>query len=270
MLLALTFPAIDPVAVSIGPLAIRWYALAYVAGLILGWRAVRGLAHRHPGVMSDKDVDDLLLWATIGVVLGGRIGYVLVYNPVYYLHHLGDIFAIWQGGMSFHGGLVGVTVAIYVFCRMRKLRLLRVADLVACQVPIGLFFGRLANFINGELWGRPTDEPWGMIFPDPRAGGVPRHPSQLYQALLEGVLLYLILWQWRRRTGARTRPGELTGVFCMGYAVARIVGELFREPDRQIGFLVAGTTMGQLLSVPLFLLGLWLFIRARRRAAQST
>jgi phosphatidylglycerol:prolipoprotein diacylglycerol transferase len=270
MLLALTFPAIDPVAVSIGPLAIRWYALAYVAGLILGWRAVRGLAHRHPGVMSDKDVDDLLLWATIGVVVGGRVGYVLVYNPVYYLHHLSDVFAIWQGGMSFHGGLVGVMLAIIVFCRMRKLRLLRVSDLVACQVPIGLFFGRLANFINGELWGRPTDEPWGMIFPDPRAGGVPRHPSQLYQALLEGVLLYLILWQWRRRTGARTRPGELTGVFCMGYALARIVGELFRQPDPQLGFLIAGTTMGQLLSVPLFLLGLWLFIRARWRAARQT
>ena len=270
MLLALTFPAIDPVAVSIGPLAIRWYALAYVAGLILGWRAVRGLAHRHPGVMSDKDVDDLLLWATIGVVVGGRVGYVLVYNPVYYLHHLSDVFAIWQGGMSFHGGLVGVTVAIVIFCRMRKLRLLRVSDLVACQVPIGLFFGRIANFINGELWGRPTDVSWGMIFPDPRAGGIPRHPSQLYQALLEGVLLYLILWQWRRRTGARTRPGELTGVFCMGYAIARIIGEFFRQPDPQLGFLFGGTTMGQLLSVPLFLLGLWLFIRARLRAAQKT
>ena len=178
MLLAVTFPAIDPVAIALGPLAIRWYALAYVAGLVLGWRAVRGLAHRHPGVMSDKDVDDLLLWATVGVVVGGRLGYVLVYNPGYYIDNLGDIFAIWQGGMSFHGGLVGVTVAIIVFCRMRKLRLLRVADLVACQVPIGLFFGRIANFINGELWGRPTDAPWGMIFPDPRAGGIPRHPAE--------------------------------------------------------------------------------------------
>jgi phosphatidylglycerol:prolipoprotein diacylglycerol transferase len=270
MLLALIFPAIDPVAISIGPLAIRWYALAYVAGLILGWRAVRGLAHRHPGVMSDKDVDDLLLWATIGVVVGGRLGYVVVYNPVYYLHHLQDIFAIWQGGMSFHGGLVGVAVAIIVFCRMRQLRPLRVADLVACQVPIGLFFGRIANFINGELWGRPTDAPWGMIFPDPRAGGIPRHPSQLYQALLEGVLLYIILWQWRRRTGARMRPGELTGVFCVGYGVARVIGELFRQPDPQLGFLFAGITMGQLLSVPLILIGLWLIVRARIRAARKT
>ena len=254
MLPVLVFPAIDPVIIEIGPFALRWYALAYIAGLLAGWRYVLRLADRGIGGMTRKDVDDFLVWATVGIIIGGRLGYALFYNPAYFAAHPQEILAIWRGGMSFHGGLAGVIVAVILFSYRRGLGLMAVGDAIACAGPIGLFFGRLANFVNGELYGRPSDLPWAMAFP---AGGpLPRHPSQIYEALLEGLLLFVLLWALSRTSLAR-RPGFLTGVFLTGYAGARAFAELFRQPDAHIGFLVSGATMGQLLSLPVLLLGLF-------------
>ncbi|MGE3783028.1 MAG: prolipoprotein diacylglyceryl transferase [Alphaproteobacteria bacterium] len=259
---AIPFPAIDPVAVAIGPVAIRWYALAYIVGLLLGWRYCLALAGRPPHIVRRQDIDDFLVWATLGVVLGGRLGYVLFYNSAYYFAHPTEAFYLWHGGMSFHGGAIGVTLAIWLFVRLRGIPFLAFADIVCAAVPIGLFFGRIANFINGELFGRVTDVPWAMVFP---AGGpLPRHPSQLYEATCEGLLLFLVLLI-AERYGARRQPGMLSGIFLAGYAVARMSGELFRQPDAQLGFLIFGTTMGQLLSIPLLLAGIVLIIWARGR-----
>lgn len=253
-MLIIPYPVIDPVALALGPFEIRWYALAYIVGLILGWRYCLWLAKRPPAVASPAAIDDFLVWATLGVVLGGRTGYVLFYQPQFYMAHPSQILEVWHGGMSFHGGLLGVMVALYLFCRQRGLAMLAFADIIAPAVPIGLFFGRIANFINDELWGRPTDVPWAMIFPT--GGPVPRHPSQLYEAGLEGLVLFVILFVMVRFTNARNRPGLMTGVFLMGYALARIFCEFFREPDPFLGFLWFGATMGQLLSIPVFLIGL--------------
>ena len=263
MPLTLPFPAIDPVLVEFGPLVIRWYALAYVGGLLIGWRYLLRLAEGDPKVMERQDVDDFLLWATLGVILGGRLGYVLFYNAEYFLSRPLEIFAMWRGGMSFHGGLLGVAAAIVLFSRKRRLNLLGVCDLIALVAPIGLFFGRIANFINGELFGRATDVPWAMVFP--RGGPSPRHPSQLYEAALEGLVLFLILLAVDRLTGARARHGFLIGVFLTGYGAFRSFVEFFREPDAQLGFLVAGATMGQILSLPLLALGLYFIAAAVRR-----
>ena len=252
---------------AVGPFAVRWYALAYIAGLVIGWRYCLWLAKRPPQVARVQDIDDFLVWATLGVVLGGRIGYVLFYNFPYYAAHLTQVFYLWRGGMSFHGGALGVCVAILLFCRQRNIKLLAFADIIACAVPIGLFFGRIANFINGELWGRVTDVPWAMIFPsDPEH--LPRHPSQLYEATFEGIVLFTILWLCQRQ-GLRQRPGAITGVFLMGYGIARIIGECFRQPDPQLGFLFLGITMGQVLSAPLVLIGLWLLLRAKPVVARA-
>jgi phosphatidylglycerol:prolipoprotein diacylglycerol transferase len=218
--------------------------------------------------MEPKDIDDLMFWATIGVVLGGRLGYVLFYKPGYYLHHLDEALQLWKGGMSFHGGLLGVIAAMAWIAYSRRLNFFTVADLAACATPVGLFLGRLANFVNGELWGRVSDVPWAMVFPDPAAGGLPRHPSQLYEAALEGLALFAFLWFMRRRYDALSRPGELAGWFLIGYGVARIVSEIFREPDRHLGFLLGPLTMGQLLSIPAVALGIWFVVNARRRAAR--
>lgn len=258
--MALQFPDIDPVALQLGPLAIRWYALAYVAGILLGWRHVRKIAASAPKLMTAAQVDDIVIWCTLGVVLGGRLGYVLFYQPGYYLAHPGEIPALWHGGMSFHGGLLGVVTALVLFSRRQKLSFLMVGDAVCCAVPIGLFFGRLANFANGELYGRPTAVWWGMIFP--RGGAVPRHPSQLYEAVLEGVVLFAAL-EFLRREGYRERPGFIAGAFMVGYGIARILGEMFREPDAFMGFLALGTTEGQILSLPLIAFGGWLIWRAK-------
>ncbi|MGE5268996.1 MAG: prolipoprotein diacylglyceryl transferase [Thiohalocapsa sp.] len=261
-LFAIPFPAIDPVAIAIGPLAIRWYALAYIAGLLIGWRYCLLLADRPPQLVTRRDVDDFLVWATLGVVLGGRIGYVLFYNFPYYRDHPLQAFELWHGGMSFHGGAIGVTLAIWLYTRVRSLSSLAFADIVCEAVPIGLFFGRIANFINGELFGRPATVPWAMVFP---AGGpLPRHPSELYEAVCEGILLFLVLLIAERRGGRRS-PGVVSGLFLAGYAVARMSGELFRQPDPQLGFLVFGLTMGQLLSIPLLLIGVALIVWAARR-----
>jgi phosphatidylglycerol:prolipoprotein diacylglycerol transferase len=275
---AIPFPIIDPVALSLGPLSVKWYGLAYVAGLIGGWWYARRLvaaeglwgARARP---KPEELDDMLLYVALGIVLGGRLGFVLFYDLARYLARPQDIFAIWQGGMSFHGGLVGATLALWLFARRRGYPALSVFDIAATVVPIGLFLGRIANFINAELWGRPApDVPWAMVFPN--AGPLPRHPSQLYEALGEGLILFVLLALLVRAGGFR-RPGLVAGVFGMGYAVARIVCEFFREPDPQLGFLFGtnpdglsgGVTMGMVLSLPLFAVGLVLFLRARRAAA---
>jgi phosphatidylglycerol:prolipoprotein diacylglycerol transferase len=278
-LLAIPFPAIDPIAIAIGPLAIRWYALAYVAGLLGGWFIARRLAAR--GTLwgglrqpTATDIDDLIVWVALGVVFGGRIGYVLFYNFQTYLEDPSEILAVWRGGMSFHGGFLGAILAILLFSRSRGLNGLAMLDLAAVVTPIGLFFGRIANFINGELWGRPApDFPYAVVFP--HAGPVPRHPSQLYEALGEGLILFVVMVVAVRRFGF-LRPGLIGGTFVLGYAVARIVCEFFREPDPQLGFLFGasvdglggGITMGMLLSLPMAFVGavaIWLAARGVTR-----
>ena len=260
---AIAFPAIDPVAVEIGPLAIRWYALAYVAGILVGWRYMTILARRSPAGVAPRDVDDFVLWATLGIVLGGRLGYVLFYRPGDYLQDPLSAFALWQGGMSFHGGLCGVVLAAVLFAWRRRIPWLALGDLVSAATPIGLFFGRLANFVNGELYGRPTAVPWGMVFPG--AGPEPRHPSQLYEAALEGLVLFAACAAVVFFMRGLERAGLVGGVFLAGYAIARILAELFRQPDAHLGFLFGGATMGQLLSIPVLIAGLWLIRRARPR-----
>lgn len=252
-MLSLAFPAIDPIAISIGPIAIRWYALAYIAGLLLGWKYVVYYCTKTPNIMSKRDVDDLLFWATLGVILGGRLGYVAFYNLDYYLDNPANILKVWQGGMAFHGGFMGVIVAIILFARKRGISILAVLDAAAVATPIGLFFGRIANFINGELFGRTTDVAWGMVFP--HGGPLPRHPSQLYEAALEGLILFVILYVLSRNAFVRHRPGILGGAFVAGYGISRIIVEFFRQPDAQLGFLAGGVTMGQLLSIPMVLVG---------------
>ena len=264
---AIAYPVIDPIAISIGPLAIRWYSLAYVAGILVGWRYMLLLATHTGGRITRDNIDDFIVWATLGVILGGRLGYVLFYRPDFYFAHPFEIPAMWKGGMSFHGGALGVILALTLYVRRRRISWLGFADLVAAVTPIGLFFGRIANFINGELFGRVSDVPWAMVFPN--GGPEPRHPSQLYEATLEGLILFTVLAFLAWRTRSIEREGTLTGTFLLGYGIARIVGEFFREPDSFLGFLYAGATMGQLLSIPLVAVGLWLIVRARRRTAAS-
>ena len=265
MIPVLIFPQFDPTLLQIGPFAIRWYALAYIVSLVVGWRVVRRLALLPPVVATVEQVDDFLTWATLGVVLGGRLGYVLFYQPLHYLAHPFDALAVWQGGMSFHGGALGVITALYIFGRTRGIDWVAFADRVTTIMPLGLGAGRIANFINGELWGRPAPDwlPWAMIFP--QVDEVPRHPSQLYQAGMEGALLLALMLVLCSKRSVRERPGLLSGVFLAGYGVARIIGEHFREPDRFLGFIVEGITMGQLLSLPMVAVGAWLIWRARRR-----
>ena len=265
MLLALPFPVIDPVLIEIGPFALRWYALAYIAGIVLGWFLARRMVALAPRVATREQLDDFVTWATLGIILGGRLGYVLFYRPGYYVTAPWEALYVWQGGMSFHGGMLGVIVAALWFCQRQRLDPLAFGDRVATVVPIGLFFGRLANFINGELWGRVSDVPWAMVFPT--GGPAPRHPSQLYQAAMEGVSLFLLLQLLVRVPALRARRGFLVGVFLAGYGLARIIGEFFRQPDAHLGFLFAGATMGQLLSLPMLAVGLWLMVRSRRAAA---
>jgi phosphatidylglycerol:prolipoprotein diacylglycerol transferase len=267
-LLALPFPAIDPVLIQIGPFAIRWYALAYIFGLVLGWQYLRWLVRRPGWRLTPLAIDDLLLYVTLGVVLGGRLGYILFYRPEFYLTNPLEALAVWQGGMSFHGGLLGVVAASILFARRRRLPVLEVGDAIACATPIGLFLGRLANFINGELWGRPSDVPWAMVFPG--GGPQPRHPSQLYEAGLEGVLLFLIMTWLALRPRTPGSEGRLTGVFLIGYGIARSIAELFREPDAHLGFLLGGLTMGQLLSLPMVVIGILLVARSFAGARRAS
>lgn len=265
-ILAITFPQIDPVFFSIGPFPIRWYGLAYVFGLLFGWLYARWLvsteslwgAVPHP---SKQSLDDLLVYSALGAVIGGRLFQVLVYDPGYYLARPGEILAVWHGGMAFHGGLIGVAVGALLFARKYAVPRLVVADICSTVVPIGLFFGRLANFIKPEMWGRPTDVDWAMVFPG--AGPQPRHPSQLYEAGLEGLALLVLTFIVVQRGGLR-RPGLVSGVFGVGYACARIFCEFFREPDSALEALGNGLTMGMLLSLPVGLVGLWLIVQALR------
>jgi len=266
-LFVLPFPVIDPVLVQIGPFAIRWYALAYITGILLGWFYARSIIANErlwagPAPMTVPDYDDFIVWVTLGIILGGRVGYVVFYNPAYFAAHPLEILEVWKGGMSFHGGFLGCVLAVILFARWRGISMLSLGDVTCTVGAIGLFLGRLANFINGELWGRVTDAPWAMVFP---AGGpLPRHPSQLYEAALEGLVLFGVLTILVRR-GMLKRPGFLIGAFAVGYALARSFCELFREPDVQIGFLWGGLTMGVLLSVPLALAGLAFMAFALRR-----
>jgi phosphatidylglycerol:prolipoprotein diacylglycerol transferase len=272
MLFAIPFPVIDPVLVSIGPFAIRWYALAYVVGLIVGWLYARRLAAAEAlwgGRVrpTAEDLEDLLVYAAVGVVLGGRIGEILFYNLDYYLANPWEMLAVWHGGMSFHGGLTGCAIAIVVLARVRGLPVLSLADLAAAVAPIGLFLGRIANFVNGELWGRATDVPWAFIFP--RGGAEPRHPSQLYEAFAEGMLLYALL-ALAIRMGGLKRPGVVSGLFGIGYGLARIGCEFFREPDPQLGFLIGNVlTMGMLLSLPVMAVGLALLLHGLRQPGKA-
>ena len=272
-MLALPFPAFDPVALDLGVFEIRWYALAYLAGFILGWAYAVRLA-RQSGIRPwPGELGDFLTWAVIGVIVGGRLGYVLFYNLPTYLDDPLGIFRTWDGGMSFHGGLVGVILAIWFHTRRKGYPPLQLADVVATVTPIGLLLGRIANFVNAELWGRPTDLPWAVVFPIPDRleetfPEVGRHPSQLYEAFLEGAVLLVLLSLMARRPGIRRRPGLLTGTFLAGYGISRYLVEFVRQPDPQVGYLLWGTTtMGQLLSLPMIAIGIWLILRARSRPA---
>jgi phosphatidylglycerol:prolipoprotein diacylglycerol transferase len=269
-LAVIPFPDFDPILISIGPFAVRWYALAYIVGILAGWLYARALL-RSPGVwggtppMTVADYDDFVLWVTFGIILGGRIGYVLFYNPGYFIDHPLEIFQLWNGGMSFHGGFLGVVLAVALFSHQRSVPFLSLSDITCAVAPIGIFLGRIANFINGELWGRTTDVPWAMVFPG--GGPFPRHPSQLYEATLEGLVLFVLL-AILVRAGALKRPGAITGAFMLFYGIARFICEFFREPDVQIGYLWGGLTMGMLLSLPLMLVGL-VFLALSRRGMQT-
>ena len=265
----LTFPAIDPVALQLGPLVIRWYSLAYIAGILLGFYYVRWLDRRiaPAPVLAPKQYEDLITWAIGGVILGGRLGYVLFYQPAHYLAHPADIFQLWQGGMSFHGGALGVILAYYLYARKHGVTYVPLMDRICCAVPIGLFFGRLANFINGELYGRVTDAAVGMVFP--RGGPLPRHPSQLYEAALEGAVLFVLLLLVARK-GGLARAGLCSGLFLLGYGLARFTVEFFREPDAYLGTIVSIFSMGQLLCVPMILAGGYLVARAMRAPTMSS
>ena len=259
------FPHLDPVALSFGSLVIRWYALAYVAGLIAGWRWSMALAREDANAPQAALYDEFLTWAVGGVLLGGRIAYVLFYNAAEYMAHPLEVLKIWHGGMSFHGGMTGVILAAILFTGRHKVSFLAFTDLLACVTPIGLGLGRLANFVNGELYGRVTDVPWGIIFP--RGGDLPRHPSQLYEALAEGLLLLLIMFVLSRQPKIRARAGVLSGAFLLLYGSMRFGIEFFREPDAQLGFLFAGATMGQLLCVPMIVAGAGIIAWALRKRA---
>jgi phosphatidylglycerol:prolipoprotein diacylglycerol transferase len=259
----LTHPNFDPVAIAVGPLAVRWYGLMYLAAFVAFIVLCRVRARSQPSLgWNPRMIDDVLFFGVLGVILGGRLGYVLFYKPGYYLEHLAEIPAVWQGGMSFHGGFLGVLAAMWLFARGRQLSFWSVMDFIAPAVPIGLAFGRLGNFINGELWGRPTSGPWGMVFP--QAGdGVARHPSQLYQFALEGVTLFALLWMFAR---APRPAGAISGAFLAGYGVFRFVAEFAREPDSFLGLLSLGLSMGQWLSLPMIAAGALLMAWAYRTA----
>ncbi|HXI99928.1 MAG TPA: prolipoprotein diacylglyceryl transferase [Micropepsaceae bacterium] len=290
----LPYPNIDPVLVHIyGPISIRWYALSYIAGLLLGWGYVVNLL-RTPKLWAGRpfmgkppatpdDIGDLFVWVTLGVIIGGRLGFVLLYGVLYcgfagqgapacfglpqaYLDNPLKIVAAWEGGMSFHGGLIGVVIAILLFCRSRKLQLLAISDLIAAATPIGLFFGRIANFINGELWGKITDVPWAMVFPNAAPRGIPRHPSQIYEALMEGVLLFLILRLLILRFQVHRKPGFVVAWFLTFYGVFRFIAEFFRDSESK---LYDWFSMGQALSLPMWVAAAFFFWWASRETAHA-
>ncbi len=258
----LIHPQFDPVAFSLGPLSVRWYGLAYLAGFALFWLLGRVRAKEVWRGIDSEGVEDLLFYGMLGIILGARLGFCLFYQPSWYLSHPLDIFKVWQGGMSAHGGMLGAITAIAWFSHVKKVSFLRIADFVVPLAPLGIFFGRLGNFVNGELWGRFASEtlPWAMIFPQ-SGSFAPRHPSQLYEAFGEGLFLFLLLWIYSRKPRA---TGQVAGLFCVGYAIARFVAEFFREPDAYLGFGLFGLSRGQWLTVPVFLVGVVLFLLAKK------
>ncbi|QIG97496.1 MULTISPECIES: prolipoprotein diacylglyceryl transferase [unclassified Bradyrhizobium] len=271
--LLIDFPVFNPVALSLGPIVIRWYALAYIVGIVLGWIYARSLIKKErlwdgPAPITLPQLDDFILWVTIGIIVGGRTGYVLFYNLPFFIAHPGEILELWKGGMSFHGGFLGCVAAVMLFARRNGISILSLGDITTAVAPIGLFLGRLANFINSELWGRHAEAslPWAMIFPN--GGPLPRHPSQLYEAGLEGIVLFVAL-AIMIRMGALKRPGLILGSFITIYGIARIIGEHFREPDPQLGFLWGGLTMGMLLSVPMIIVGVIIIRASVRRKANG-
>lgn len=269
-LYVLPFPMIDPVLIELGPFAVRWYALAYIAGILVGWwYAKRLVADQRlwapaAAPLKPTDIDDFIVWATLGIILGGRTGYVLFYDLARFFENPLEIFAIWNGGMSFHGGFLGTILAMVLFARARGIPVWSLIDVVAAAVPFGLFFGRLSNFINAELYGRPTDVPWAMIFPTDSLG-LPRHPSQLYEAALEGIVFFIVLRLFTHHLLRLPFPSFVSGVFCIGYGSARVLVEFFREPDIHIGYLAGGLTMGMMLSIPMILFGIFLIVRSSRQ-----
>lgn len=269
-MLAITFPDIDPVIFSIGPVAIRWYGLGYVVGIIFAWWFAKrlvsnlGLWRNQKAPMNGADLDDFVVWAAIGIVVGGRVGYILFYDIARIIADPLSIFAVWQGGMSFHGGFLGATLAMILFARSRGIGIWSMFDVVAAGVPVGLGLVRVTNFINSELWGRETDMPWGVIFPT--GGPDPRHPSQLYEAFLEGLVLFIVLYILIYLGRKLKVPGFISGAFVFGYGLSRIIVEFFREPDAHIGYLAGGwLTMGMLLSLPMVIVGLWVISTAKGR-----
>lgn len=264
--MAIAFPDFSPTAFEIGPLSVKWYGIAYVVGILLGWRYILYLEKKasqapYNPVLPPKVFDLYVPWLVLGILLGGRLGYVLFYKPLDYLTHPEEILFTWKGGMSFHGGLIGVIISTYLFTRKHKIPLLFFTDMLSQTIPIGLFFGRIANFINSELYGRITDVPWAVVFPT--GGPFPRHPSQLYEAFLEGPILFLLLFFFSRCSKIASHKGSITGLFLIGYAAARFSVEFVRQPDAYLGFLWGGFTMGQLLTLPMFALGLFLLLRGR-------
>jgi phosphatidylglycerol:prolipoprotein diacylglycerol transferase len=254
---------LSPVALDLGFFQLRWYSLAYLAGIILGWWYCLKMLDRPGAPMARRHADDMVFYGTLGVIFGGRIGYVLFYQPAFYFSNPWEILQIWDGGMSFHGGAAGTSLAMFYLAWKNKLNVVRVHDYISCVVPIGLFLGRIANFVNAELWGRPTDVPWGVVFPG--GGPLPRHPSQLYEAALEGLLLFAILAFMFWKTDARYQPGKLVGTFVLGYGLSRFFVEYFRQPDQGLEDLSWGLTMGQTLTVPMIVAGLYLILTAKRR-----
>ena len=255
---------LHPVIFHIGGFALRWYSIAYLAGIVVGWWYLTRLVAQPGAPMARRHAEDMVFYATLGIILGGRFAYIAFYRPEILQHPI-EILKLWEGGMSFHGGVIGVSLGIFYLCWKNKLNWLRVHDYVACCIPFGLFFGRLANFVNGELWGRPTSLPWGVLFPT--GGMLPRHPSQLYEAALEGIVLFAILWWLFWKTQARYQPGKLVGTFLFGYGVSRFLVELVREPDEQLVEFAhrTGLHMGQWLSIPMILGGLYLIATAKAR-----
>jgi phosphatidylglycerol:prolipoprotein diacylglycerol transferase len=261
----LHYPHINPIALQIGPLAIHWYGLMYLLGFAMAYiLGRRRITTGHTTFLTVRDLEDLIFYAVLGVVLGGRLGYVLFYQPGYYMAHPAEIFHVWDGGMSFHGGLLGVILVMVWLSRKKHVSLFTLSDFVAPLIPLGLAAGRLGNFINGELWGRPTTLPWGMIFPN--AGNIPRHPSQLYELGLEGLTLFAIMWIF----SSKPRPvGQISGLFLIGYGTFRFLVEFTREPDAFLGLLALGLSMGQWLSLPMIAIGVAIFVVSARRSSRS-
>ncbi len=254
------FPNISPVIFSIGSFSLRWYALAYLAGIVSAWLLTKRNIKKYSLGITDEQLDDLVFYVTLGIILGGRLGYVCCYGDGYFWRNPQEIFALWHGGMSFHGGIIGVILSLYLFAKKYQFPFLKITDIVALYVPIGIFLGRLANFVNDELWGRVTTVPWAVKFPE--GGYLPRHPSQLYEAMLEGVMMFIVLNVLWKKSFVRNHTGIISSIFLIFYAFSRIVVEFFREPDQQIGFLFGGVTMGQLLSLPFLFLGIYILHRA--------